>query len=302
MWREEYHSRPYLEHLSDSKLNRRHDDIAANMVNLTSEGRIGALTQHDDRDYWGRLYTYVLEEMGARRLRPNHRRVEDSDLLRGGDPVAAARLREVEVPESPYLVQYSHTRYLRPLLDSGKLQVAPASCFADPSLNPAKRDEELRVEAVALPDELEIGLPDGSTLEPVGNVEITWSASTNYYVWCLTSVLNPRLFRQFGYDACLLIPDPRALLERVMEGLFRELPSYEVLTAPVTYVDPMNPPEGEPKVYLSKSFRYAYQKEVHVIAVPRDDREYLDPVKLEVGPLQDGAELIEVTRTEGRHR
>lgn len=301
MWREEYRSRPYLQHLSDAKLNCRHDDVAANYVGLASDGRIGVLPPDAGGDYWGRLYTHVLEEMGNRGMRPDHTRVEDSHLPEGADQVAAARLREVEVPDEPYLVKYGQTRHLRPLLDNGKLRIAPATDFADPSLNPAKQDEELRINTVALPDELEITLPDGSALQPVGNVNITWSASTNYYVWCLSSVLNPRLFRQFEYNACLLIPDPHAFLERVTEGLSGELPTYSVLAAPVIYIDPMNPPEDEPNVYFSKSFRYAYQKEVRVVAVPPEDREDLDPVHLELGRLQERAELIEVARNgEGR--
>lgn len=295
-WRKEYRSRPYLEHASNAELNRRHEDIAANHVGLTADGRIGVLPPEEGGAYWGRLYTHVLEEMRDRRMRPDHRRVENSHLPEGADRVAAAALREVEVPDTPYLVKYGHVRHLQPLLDNGEVRVAPATCFADSGLNPAKHDEELRVSTVALPDEFEISLPDGSMLDPVGNVDITWSASTNYYVWCLSSVLDPRLFRQFGYDASLLIPDPRVFLERVLEGLSRELPDYTVLVAPVTYVDPMNPPEGEPNVYVSKPFRYAYQKEVRVIAVPPEDREHLNPVHLELGPLQEGAELIEVPR------
>lgn len=294
MWREEYGSRPYLQHLSDAELNRRHDDVAANYVELKSDGRIGVVPPDEGGSYWGRLYTHVLEEMGNRGMRPNHGRVKDSHLPEGADRVAAAGLREVEVPDETYLVKYGQARYLRPLLDNGELRIAPATDFADPSLNPAKHDEELQVNAVALPDELEITLPDGSALQPVGNVNITWSASTNYYVWCLSSVLDPRLFRQFGYDACLLIPDPQAFLDRVTGGLSGELPTYSVFAAPVIYIDPMNPPESEPNVYFSKSFRYAYQKEVRVVAVPPEDREDLNPVHLELGRLQEGAELIEV--------
>lgn len=297
MWREEYRSRPYLEHVSNPVLNQRHDDLAANAVGLTSDGRIGALPPEEGEAYWLRLYTHVLEEMGDRRMRPDHRRVKSSHLPVRADRVAAATVRGGKVTGSPYLVKYGHARHLHPLLESGELRIAPATDFADPGLNPAKKDEELRVGTVALPDDLEISLPGGSTLDPVGNVNITWSASTNYYVWCLTSVLDPRLFRQFGYDACLLIPDPGTFLERVLEGLSCELPGYTVLATPVTYIDPMNPPEGEPNVYVSKHFRYAYQKEVRVIAVPPEDLEHLDPVHLDLGPLQDGAELVEVYRS-----
>jgi hypothetical protein len=46
----------------------------------------------------------------------------------------------------PFLVKYGLREYLEPALREGRIRVSPASRYADPSLNPAIRDNELVAE------------------------------------------------------------------------------------------------------------------------------------------------------------
>lgn len=41
MWEKQYRARRYLEHISENALNRRLEDILANLTTLTAEGKIG---------------------------------------------------------------------------------------------------------------------------------------------------------------------------------------------------------------------------------------------------------------------
>lgn len=301
-WWEEYRERPYLEHFDYDELNRRFDYLVANALQRTaSDGRIGASMQEE----WLRRLTHAKAELNARGLLPNHGRVgEDSQIPDGADPAAADAISGVELPDDePYLVKYGEARYVRPVAERGEIRVSPATRMDDPSLNPAQRDEELHLRTTAHPDEVRIRTADGETIEPVGNVDFTRSATTDFYVWSLSSVLDVRLFRAFGGDdgdeddACLLIRDPETFLRRLRSGLRDELPGWEIREGWVEYVDPTHPPEEEPTVYFAKHFRHAYEREVRVIAVPPEDVDRLDEyVCLELGPCDDVGEVVEVPR------
>lgn len=301
-WWEKYRRYPYLEHLSDDELIRRFDDVAANAYQHNqSNGRIGVTT----RDEWLRRLVHVKAELNVRGLLPDHGRVgDDSQIPDGADPVAAEAISGVEMPDDePYLVKYGEARHVRPIADRGEIRVSPASDFEDdPSLDPAQRDEELHLRTTAHPDEVMIRTSGGETVEPVGNVDFVRSTTTDYYFWSLSSVLDVRLFRPFGSDdggddACFLIREPGTFLRRFCAGLQDELPGWRIVRGSVAYVDPVYPSDEEAPVYFAKDFRYAYQREFRVVAVPPENVDRLDEyVWLKLGPCEAVGEIIEVPR------
>jgi hypothetical protein len=106
------------------------------------------------------------------------------------------------------------------LYEKGQILVSPAHSYRDPSLNTDIRDDELTASGIALRSELLIGIPDKNTgkpifeVAPLSNVVCTATSIKNYFVYCLSSILDLRLFDDFEYDACVIFKDPADFLQR----------------------------------------------------------------------------------------
>jgi hypothetical protein len=136
--------------------------------------------------------------------------------------VKAANLKGLQ-PGS-YLIKYGKHQYLEAMCEAGSIRIAPAASYDDPSLNPAIRDQELElyIQPTPLAMRLEVidhktGKPK-ATFNPIGN-KITRSANTNYFVYCLSTVLVPCLFLDFDADACVIITKPADFIERAVLGM-----------------------------------------------------------------------------------
>src|SRR5207248_1805016 len=130
-------------------------------------------------------------------------------------PRAVEALRRITTPEAgTYLVKYGERKHMADLYEQGWLMIKPASSYRDPSLNTAVRDDELTVSGIGLRSSFRIGILDQSTGEqifeapPLSNVVCTSTSIKNYFVYCLSSTLDIRLFDDFGYDACVILTDP----------------------------------------------------------------------------------------------
>lgn len=302
VWRQEYRSRRYLEHLTDNHLRRRAADVFSNLLVLTHEGKLGMLPVGPEGRTWMVLWTHVLDEQLLR-----GRGIDGfADLLRDEIPDpshslalrAAGLVRGLAVPSNPYLVKYGKLKYLNPAFASGKMLISPASRYDDPSLNHAIRDAELELIFQPPPSEIKMEGFDRKTGQSKGSIEpidgiVTAKVRTNYYVYCMSTMLAPRLFLDFNADACLLITKPDIFLSRLIAGVEAVRPGWLGLGAPVSYIDPVNPPVPfwRNSIYGSKQFRYAYQKEFRAVWLPPEPVEHLDPVELELGSLEDCCDL-----------
>lgn len=92
--------------------------------------------------------------------------------------------------------------------------------------------------------------------------------------------------------SCLLITDPHAFLQKIAYATAQRLPGWISDARGVKYIDPLNATIRDVEVCFSKHFRYAYQKEYRIAWLPPEDREKLEPIELEIGSLEDCAELI----------
>lgn len=314
LWRLQYRSHRYLEHLTDKELKQRAKDVHCNSLVLTEQGKIGLHPINEGGIYWLETWTHVLEEFelrygpypaGFTDLSIRDSIIEEAPFLKSlkhfeqhGIQKAIKAFRELNVETGTYLVKYGKYRYLNTVLEKGVICINPASFYNDPSLNHAIRDSELQLIVQVHPRDIKLEFLDKGSMrlkaiEARSNVAVTFRSHTDYYVYCLSSTFAPRLFYDFEADSCLLVTQPAKFVERLTENFQRKFPNWEGIDIPVIYVDPMRP-IGEPNVFFSKHFRYAYQKEYRVIWFPPSDEKALEPAFLELECLKDCCELISI--------
>ena len=114
---------------------------------------------------------------------------------------------------------------------------------------------------------------------------------TNYFVYCMTTTASPRLFHDFGYDACVVITKGREFIERLVAAVEQAKPGYSHSRARVKYADP-HFDFGRMPIALTKHFRFAYQREFRMVWVPPAPLMDLEPFLVKVGSLKDCARLI----------
>lgn len=198
-------------------------------------------------------------------------------------------------PTTPYLVKYAEEVYVRQAL-SGRLRLGGARSYHDPSLNAARRDDELvhmvDWDSSVLPFGLPFTSPSFRNAPPVTRFRTETRIKTEFYVYCLSGGLRARLFNDFQADAALIIRDPIALLDRIQAAVSLQLPGAQVTAGPVEYYDPLHTTPAELRLPFWKSFAYAYQEEVRVLVTPSKGEATSDELFLDLGSLEDIAEVV----------
>ena len=304
VWRQEYRSRRYLEHLSKPDLDRRAADIVTNLLTLTPEGQIGLREAPGLGERWMIVWTHVLEEF-ALRLGEDRAGFAKETLatLQAPKPTfpripaGYLALNKLGLEPGRMLLKFGKQEHLKPALERGVLRLTPASLYRDPSLNAAVRDDELSFTTIAHPSTftLEVLDPAGGPpipVQPAGNLRVRHTLPTNYYVVCFSSVADHRLFDDFEATACLVIRNPREFLIRLVAAARTRLPRWHAGGGPVQYLDPLLTRHGDLHIPLVKHFRYAYQWEYRVYWLPDVPQDNLEPVLVELGPLHDIGELV----------
>jgi hypothetical protein len=100
-----------------------------------------------------------------------------------------------------------------------------------------------------------------------------------------------RLFHDFRADSCLVIHDADKFMNRLTKAVIRTYPEYAVSGKSVRYFDPFDCTE-KPNVFFLKPFSYAYQREFRLIFIPPHPIKQLAPFFIQIGSLEDCAELI----------
>jgi len=275
-WEADYRQVRYMQSLSQVELEQRYFDIFNNTVDVTSNGLFaftGIEGVSPPNSLWLELSAHIRYEFGLRSLQiPN----ADRSQLRlffseGFDFVKAAKAVKGKQPPPPFLARYNSRRFISEMLIFGRIQLATASSYDDESLGIARRDNELQIS-------------DGSA--------VPLRAVSDYLVYCVTTVLKPRLFADFNYDAALIIKDPVEFWKRLCRALSKLPFDGHCDSAPITYYDPLRDDLRNAVPGFWKRFGFAYQGEWRFLYRP-DDRSR--PVKaeiLELGSLSDISEAI----------
>ncbi len=183
---------------------------------------------------------------------------------------------------------------MKSLYENGKTKIKPASSYKDGIAVDPRNDDEKNKHRLFVGDHTIIKTQDGKRIPVIGDVKSTVSAC-DYYVLCLSCDFEPLIFKNFGYDSCLIIKNPEAFAQRLKKSLKERLPNWYFHHNPIQYFDPHEPIKNE---YFSptmcKDFSYAYQMEYRFIWAPLKNVEEvkdISEIEVEVGPLDDICEL-----------
>ena len=300
VWRLQYKQNPYLKGASDDALAQRLKDVMNNLSTLTPEGTIGLLPIGTDRIRWMTLFTHVHEEYVTRgSIPPSLADMTFPKPTAQHLPKSVSALRKVEIPSpGQALVKLGKQAHMRELYESGRIRIAPARSYSDPSLNHAMGDDELKLDQFSPSAEVTITVPDKQTgeprtIKPVDDVTYTTNLATNYYVYCMTHTLNYRLFDDFESDACVIVRKPEIFSSRLINAMRQRLPSWLDWNQTVQYVDPYLHRNWDLDLVFSKHFRFWYQQEYRFAWMPNKDwHNHLDPIFVELGSLENISDLV----------
>jgi hypothetical protein len=304
VWQAEYRSVRYLQDLSGDDLLIRVKELWINLLDLTPDCTIGL----DPR--FARRWCDALEEV-ALRNGPYPAGIPNG-FFEAASPIdprswiarsAAAAVKAHATPHGSYLVKYGAAEHLRRAYSHGEIMVVPASKHAVAE-NDARRDDERRVNLRPGPRHVRIHSPRVGHLTP-HNVTLTSELVTDFYAFCMSKRLSPRLFGAFSTpergqycDSCLVITRTDTFLERLNKGV-QEALGVPVLAydGPVVYFDPVLARDEDLTIVFDKELRYEYQDEYRMVWIPTTPCETLAPMVVKLGSLEDCCELIVLAPT-----
>jgi hypothetical protein len=301
VWRRQYNLDRYAQHLSQTELNRRIRDIVLNQLHLNEDAKIDLGRISPENAIWMEKWTHVLEEMQLRYgpfpngFTPEILHSEPFPNFASELAEKAARqLSSKELREGRVLIKYGKREHMTQLYETGSLRIQPASYFAKTDHNGAVKDDELKrefslalsrqhiVKVVKNPQDVPEAIPE---LTPV---KIQFH--TDYWLYCLTNSIEPRLFVDFDADACVIIRD-RARFAQMLRHASIQLGA-EMQSRQVLYLDPILPETGKIFVPFVKHFGYTYQKEFRFCWVPRTRVEKLEYLDITLDSLAEFSEFI----------
>ncbi len=292
VWRGEYAAHPYLHHLSDDDIRKRLGAVRDNLLFVDRQ----ALPHELDEREWRELYEHVRFEHEGRDIKfqeaiPIAERLARWPRL----DLARAAFQGYGVKEGDFF-KFGKAEHLEPMLSEGRVRIFPASA-CDSLLTVAQRDSELKRSIIIDSDELKFEHTDSDGIRhPIhftGPLEIS-SKFQDYYLWCMSTSFDPRLFDDFRADSCLIIHDGQKFIDRMYAAMAQTLPDWDGVTVLVHYFDPVRP-RDEVVSPLHKDFSYAYQREYRFIwYATSDDKisEFLEPVDLCLGDLRTIASVL----------
>ena len=273
-----------------------------NLSILTPEGKIGLLPVDTEGIHWMTLFTHIHEEYVYRNMYPPV--LSDMPFPKStapNVPKAVSSLVDLEVPDPGHaLIKFGKRARMQELYESGRIRIAPAGSYSDPSLNYAIADDELKFDQFMLQPEVKLTFLDKTTGElknskPTSDVTVTTNVSTDFYVYCMTHTMNLRLFDDFEADSCVIIRKPAEFTARLNASMQRVLPDWIDWGREVNYIDPYSPPKDSVNLFFSKHFRYWYQQEYRFTWIPHPEKggcDSLKPIFVELGPLKEISDLV----------
>jgi len=308
-WRRQYDASRYARHLSQPELNRRIRDILVNLLLVDPEGKASLSRITNESALWLEKFTHVLEEM---QLRHGPYPAGFTREILHSEPFpnfaselaekAAKRLTPIGLKRGEVFIKFGKREHMERLYESGALRIQPATYFAQTDHNGAVRDDELTL-SVSLPlsraDVLNIVKnPQDVPLDaPEQRVDLKFESPTDYWLYCVTNSVEPRLFVDFNADSCVIIRDRGKFGQMLSEASRQRLTGAVVNNGPAIYFDPLLPKTAEVGVSPTfvpfvKHFRYTYQDEHRFCWLPPVPVQEVTHVDVEIGSLKEFSDLI----------
>lgn len=302
-WRHEYATFPYLLGAPDDRLGSRFKNIFINQIELNSDAKIGLLPIGNEHDFMPK-FTHLLEEYGLRT--GSHpppdviaaAKAPAVKYFRNGDPIATKIFQGYTAPITPFTVKYGRREFLEPMLRTGRLRICPASYYSDASHNAAVKDDEIhRTFFIPTFRERLEGIHhmvfQGHRFEYGDDDIVLPIKAPDYFLLSLCDSIYYRMPTDFDADAALIIRDPIKFYQRVISNFLTRYSDWKPHYGPVTYYDPYRDFTKMRVHQMSKHFGYAYQREVRIVMEAlRPQRQALEPEFLNIGPMDDYAELL----------
>jgi len=309
VWRLQYRQDRYAKHLTPPELNQRIRDIVVNMLEVTPNGigigsmDIGADEVSNASTLWFEKWTHMLEEMKLRYgpypagfSREILHKEPLPDLASELAKKATRRLEALGAKPADVFIKFGKRQYMESLYESGALRIQPATYFAETSHNQAVHDDELSIPlsfVVTRDDVLTVVSNPGDVPPNLehARVDATVQLPSDYWLYCVSSALAPRLFVDYAAEACVIIRDHDRFTRMLHEASLMKLSGTTLRAGLAEYVDPLLP-TSIPAVAFSKHFRYAYQHEYRFCWLPPHNIGRARHCDLEIGSLKDFSDLI----------
>lgn len=289
-WEEEYRANPYLAGKPDAHVLDRFRYLLQNTTTLTETGQLGFETHERLSLYLMRRQTHVLMELGSRGGIPAAPMPRDGfpQITHPQIPTGSTAYQARRRTEPGQLFKFGQQRWLGAMLTHGSMRFASASSYSSPIHNNAIRD-----------DELTFTYYPGKASPPLEVLRHRPGADwmqirhpSDFYLQCFTDRFAVRMFDDFGADSCIVIYDAKEFGRRVITALKKTFPDWFVVGIGASYIDPDDPGDEQIVVPRTKHLRYIYQQEHRFICHPRAPIKRLEAVPIEIGSIQDIAELI----------
>ena len=299
-----YRENRYCRHLSQKELNQRVRDLLLNMLRLTPEAKIGLPPLESEGKKAIEIWTHVLEEMVLRHgpypngFSPDILHSEPfPDLVGELGTKAAGILASKRLRSDDVFIKFGKTEHMRSLVEKGALRIQSASYYATPDHNGAIRDDELSLPlslALSRDDIIKVVLnPQDVPNGPIEQrVDFTYNAGTDYWLYCVSSAVEPRLFVDFQADSCVIINDKVRFQRLLTLQSAAKFPNTGHRHGKAIYIDPLRPSSAIIDVPMSKHFRYEYQREYRFVWRPVKPMANVPYIELELGSLEGIAELV----------
>jgi hypothetical protein len=300
-----YRREPYLRHVTQSELNSRCRDLILNMLVLTEEAKVGLVPLECGGIQWLELFTHVAEEFCVR-YGPYPAGFTSGFLKNEPFPdfagelakKAASALAATGLCANQVFIKFGKLEHMRSLYEAGQLRVQPATEYANAAHNAAIRDDELTFNvALSLTRDTLLKIvrnPNDVPVDEKGQrLNVHFRHPNNFWTYCVSSSVEPRLFVDFNARACVIIRDRQEFTRRLRSAGARCLSARSAVDAPAVYLDPHRAPSTAAlDLRLVKHFKYRYQHEYRFAWDPIGQSNSLPPVDIEVGSLCGIAELI----------
>lgn len=303
-WRRQYRERRYARHLSQAELNQRVRDIFLNLLRLTPEAKIGVPPVDANFAVWLEKWTHVLEEMhlrhgpypsGFTREILHSEPFPDfaSELARK----AAMKLSAMGLSGKEVFIKFGKSTHMHSLYEVGALRIQPASFFLEKHHKGAVKDDELMLPlsfALCRDDVMNLVINSQDVPAQIAEqrVDVQLRSPTDYWLYCVTTSVEPRLFVDFHADACVIIRDRKTFVQMLRQVGNRSLEHATMRDGPAVYVDPLLPLSANIFIPFSKHFGYSYQQEHRFCWLPAKPTGKLVHADVQLGSLRQIAQLI----------
>jgi hypothetical protein len=297
----QYRIRPYLSGAPRPALDARLSDIAVNLFDFMSDGRIG-LWDNTACDQW--LNRLIAVNVEFARREEHQLKLSQLQEWVFTEKTMRSFQEQPHVFRTPspngVFCKYGEERWMREFHERGAVKITPASCYSAHTLDPARRDDEMSLTCFVGPHDYDLGMVHESILRIRADrcwLEIEHAKPADHYLYCFSVNYRIRLFADFHANACVVIHDQDEFIRRLIPAVRKALPGWHVELGKAKYIDPYCVlqllPNSGAEMFFFKHIRFMYQHEWRLVALPPPNCDGPEgPLYLKLGDLRDISQLI----------